>query len=143
MLNDFRMSFLGSSPGYSDVIDPATGQSNPQLEFRPLDFIGDGRAYCSCYSTLDKDNLPYAQAGTKPQTYFSICGNFFIGKSHFYRVFSRGEVWDNLLNCKLNDATLDSVMTVDPEGNDPTQSQFLYQRWFFNKYAAMLPHVLR
>jgi hypothetical protein len=143
MLNDFRMSFLGASPGYSDVIDPTTHQPNPNLEFRPLSFIGDGLAYCSCYTTFDKDGLPFAPAGTKPQTYFSVTGCFFIGKSHFYRIFSRGEVWDNLLNSRVNDATIDSVLAVDPDGGSPTQTQFLYQRWFYNRYLAMLPHVQR
>jgi hypothetical protein len=143
MLNDMRMSFLGSSPGYSDVADSTTGMPNPALEFRPLDFDGDGQAYCSCYTTVDKDNLPCAPAGTKPPNYFSLTGNFFIGKSHYYRVFSRGEVWDNLLNHKVDDATLDSVLSVDPEGNDPTQTQFLYQRWFYNRYLGMLPAVKR
>ena len=36
MLNDFRLSFLGASPKYSD-------------SFRPLDFDGDGKAMCSAY----------------------------------------------------------------------------------------------
>jgi hypothetical protein len=138
MLNDFRMSFLGSSPEYSDV------PSNPSLEFRPLDFLGDGMAYCSCYgASADKDNLPCAPVGTKPPSYFTLTGTFFIGKSHFYRVTSRGEVWDNLLNHKMDEATLDSVLCVDPEGTDPTQTQFLYQRWFANRYQAMLPAIKR
>jgi hypothetical protein len=137
LLNDFRMSFMGSSPGYSDVPADTT------KEFRPLDFDGDGNAYCSCYSTVDADGLPFAPAGTKPGNYFTITGNFFVGKSHFYRIFSRGEIWDNLLNIKVNDATLDSVVTVDPEGTDPSQTQFLYQRWFYNRYLAMLPRVQR
>jgi len=137
MLNDFRMSFLGSSPGYSDNPVDAT------KEFRPLDFDGDGKAYCSCYSTLDADGLPYAQSGTKPTNYFTITGTFFMGKSHFYRVFSRGEIWDNLINIKVNDATLDSVLTVDPEGDNPTQTQFLYQRWFYNRFIGTLPRVQR
>jgi len=137
LLNDFRMSFLGSSPAYSDnPVDAAK-------EFRPLDFDGDGMAYCSCYTTLDADGLPYAPAGTKPPAYFTITGNFFIGKSHFYRVFSRGEIWDNLLNMKINDATLDSVLCVDPEGNNPTQTQFLYQRWLYNRFVGTLPRVQR
>ncbi len=49
MLNDFRLSFLGASPKYSDT-------------FRPLDFDGDGKAMCSAYmihpsSTLEERNF--------------------------------------------------------------------------------------
>jgi hypothetical protein len=136
MLNDFRMSLLGCSPGYSDTTDP-------NLEFRPLDFDGDGIVHCSCYPDVDGDHLPLAPAGTKPPAYFTVTGAFFLGKSHYYRVFSRGEVWDNLLNVKVDDATLDSVLAVDPDGTDTTQTQFLYQRWFYNRYLGMLPHVQR
>ncbi len=58
-------------------------------------------------------------------------------------MFSRGEVWDNLLNHKLDAATLDSVISVDPEGNDPSQSQFLFQRWMNDNYQGMLPTIKR
>ncbi len=143
MLNDFRMSFLGSSADYSDGIDPATGQPNPALQFMPLDFDGDGMAYCSCYPTLDNNGLPCAPAGTKPPCYFTITGNLFMGKSHFYRIFTRGEIWDNFLNRKLNGATLDSVIAVDPEGGNPMQTQMLYQRWFYNRYCANISDVQR
>ncbi len=139
LLNDFRMSFFGCSPAYSDV-------ASATQEFRPLDFLGDGMAYCSCYAGSDNDPiypLPCAPPGTKPPTYFTIAGAFFIGKSHYYRVFSRGEVWDNLLNHKLDEATLDSALSVDPEGDDPTQTQFLFQRWMANRYQGMLPAIKR
>ena len=44
LLNDFRMSFLGSSPAYSDP--PAGGGT----QFMPLDFLGnDANLYCSCH----------------------------------------------------------------------------------------------
>ena len=58
-------------------------------------------------------------------------------------LFSRGEVWDNVLNRKTAEATLDSAFCVDPDGTDPTQSQFLYQRWLANRYQAMLTTVKR
>ncbi len=148
LLNDWRMSFLGSCGDYANFIDPATGQHVAANDFMPLDFLGEGRAYCSCYDpTLggmqDVDHMPYALPGTKPPMYFSITGNFWLGKSHYYRVFSRGEVWDNLMNQKIDDATLDSVLAVDPEGNNPLQTQTLYQRWFFNRYQGELPHIRR
>ncbi len=57
MLNDFRMSFFGCSPGYSDVMNPTTNQADVAKEFRPLDFLGDGHAYCSCYPGNDSDPI--------------------------------------------------------------------------------------
>ncbi len=137
LLNDFRMSFFGSSPGYG-----GPGGGGPQ--FMPLDFLGnDPNLYCSCYAGKDADGLPCAPKGTTPPNYFTIAGDFFLGKSHYYRIFSRGEVWDNVLDRKTSEATLDSVFCVDPDGTDPTQSQFLYQRWLANHYPAMLPTVKR
>ncbi len=144
MLNDMRMSFFGSSPEYSDGLDPATGAPNPALEFRPLDFIGDGQVRCSCYpngvAPVESDGR-----GPKPDPsmYFSLTGNFSIGHSHYYRVWSRGEVWDNRLQVKVNEATLDTAIAFDPNGNHPSETQVLYQRWFFNKYLAMLSHIQR
>jgi hypothetical protein len=143
MLNDFRMSFLGSSADYSDGIDPTTGLPNPALQFMPLDFDGDGTVYCSCYPNHDIDGLPCASTGTKPPCYFTVTGNLFMGKSHYYRIFSRGEIWDNFLNCKVDNATLDSVIAVDPEGNNPLQTQMLYQRWWGSHYYANISHVQR
>jgi len=116
---------------------------NPALQFMPLDFDGDGQVYCSCYSTLDADGLPYAAAGTPPPCYFTIDGNFFMGKSHYYRIFSRGEIWDNFLNRKIDSATLDSVIAIDPEGTNPLDSQVLYQRWLYDRYYANITHVQR
>ncbi len=57
-------------------------------------------------------------------------------------MFSRGEVWDNLLNHKLDAATLDSVISVD-RGGDPLRSQFLFQRWMNDNYQGMLPTIKR
>ncbi len=145
LLNDFRMSFLGSSPDYSDGIDPATGSPNPALQFMPLDFVGDGKTYCSCFGThVDKDGLPCADDGSAtPPNYFSIDGNFFMGKSHFYRIWTRGEIWDNFLARKLDSAILESAIAVDPEGNNPLNTQLLCQRWVFDRYNANISHVQR
>ena len=163
VLNDFRMAFFGSSPEYSDYVDPVTHLRDPTQDFRPLDFDGDGQVHCSCYQdptarfqdpasaantgTVPRIN-PWGQAdGTgrgpaiDPTMYFSPSGCFFMGKSHYYRVMTRGELWDNSLNQIVNEATLESVLAVDPEGTDPKQTQTLYQRWHFDRYLGQMPRL--
>jgi hypothetical protein len=154
MLNDMRMSFLGSSPGYSDAA---------ANEFRPLDFDGDGHVECSCYPINPNATaleLKYNTAhwlpavngqGPKPDDsqnshYFSLTGCFFTGKSHYFRIMTRGELWDNVLGKALDNATLESVLSVDPEGNGLSDShshiedsQLLFERWHYNRYRGLLP----
>lgn len=147
MLNDFRMSFFGSSPKYVD--------------FRPLDFDGDGHVACSCYPinpAATADELKYATAhwmpavgngqGPKPadNMFFSITGCLSIGKSHFYRIWSRGEVYDNLLKKPVSQQTLESVLTVDPEaplvpapGRVSPENRLLYKHWLYNDICSELP----
>ncbi len=164
VLNDFRMSFFGSSPEYSDYVDPMTHMRDPSKDFRPLDFDGDGMAHCSCYQDVtacfQDPNPNVTNTGTVPKVnpaepadatgrgpapdptmYFSPSGCFYMGKSHYFRVMTRGELWDNRLNEIVNEATLESVIAVDPEGNNPRSTQTLFQRWHFDRYAGLMPHV--
>lgn len=138
VLNDMRMSFFGAGPGYSET-------------FRPKDFSGDGKVHCSAYarnpaaSLTDEENgvawWQPAAGGDGPVVdhWFSLSGCFFIGKSHYFRVFSRGEVWDNLLQKTVVDQTLETVLCVDPEGTDPGDAKVLYQRWHFSRSTSHLP----
>ena len=171
VLNDFRMSFLGSSPEYSDPVAFPSRTLDPANEFRPLDFDGDGYAACSCYTDpnpllrLDAGEptsvdavIPAAAVvsagrGPKPDhgRYFSLTGNFHMGKSHYFRVWSRGELYDNRSNTPLQEAMLEAVVAADPEAKaysreqDPTgpvrDTQVLYQRWMFDKYAGQLSRI--
>lgn len=176
ILNDFRMSFFGASTEYVD--------------FRPLDFDGDGHVNCSCYdanplasmaekkyrtnrwkpaeangkgpspSTLTSSfdaalmNPPYSypQAdptlGTSP--WFSATGCFYIGKSHYYRIFTRGEVYDNLLMKPVAQQTLETVLTVDPEaprfppaGRISTEQRVLFTQWHYNRSIIDMPLQMR
>jgi hypothetical protein len=167
MLNDYRMSFLGSSPRYPD--------------FRPLDFDGDGCVHCSCYdrrelgdsppATADEQTFrtdrwmpagpggrgpapaPYAKpvpayTGTSP--WFTVSGNFFIGKSHYFRVFVRGEIYDNLLRTPIAQQHLESVLVVDPEGprvpvagRPSAEQRVLFQRWHSSPVVSELPFQAR
>jgi hypothetical protein len=155
IVNDFRLSFLGSHPSYL-------------ANFRPLDFNGDNKIACSGYppnaaaSSMEKDlgiseyvtiagpiASPTTQipAVTQP---FCISGNLFIGKSRFWRVVVRGEVWDNLLKRKVTESTLDSVLCVDPAdetkemtgaASAPTKqysTHVIYQRWHWDKMQGYM-----
>lgn len=140
VLNDFRMSFFGASPQYCD-------------RFRPFDFDNDGKVVCSAYaSSGDAGELAKGidrhssieptvatwgnRRGLAPEHWFSLAGTFFIGKSHHYRILCRGELFDNVVQRPVADATLESVLVVDPEGTDITQSHYLFQRWHHNRYTG-------
>jgi hypothetical protein len=155
MLNDFRMSFLGSSPLYRDPNN--TADTNEQ-NFCPLDFDGDGQVQCSCYPLAGGYHQKAAGAngrGPRPTYWFSLTGAFTIQKSHFYRITARGEVYDTLLKCPASETTLDSALVVDPEYRpayvnsagvivqavaDPTSTHTLYQRFVYDSYNGMLAH---
>ncbi|MBN8524173.1 MAG: hypothetical protein J0M02_02430 [Planctomycetes bacterium] len=154
MLNDWRMSFLGSSPDYFAA-------------FRPLDFDGDGYALCSAYST--SYTFPDAVSPTWPASAvvnpadpllsrqgralnastdhpFSLTGCFVMGKSRYYRVITRGELWDCQLARPVSNATLESVLCVDPNGLSAggklgQDFAVLHQRWYWNSYNALLPSI--
>lgn len=145
VLNDFRMSFFGASPQYVD-------------RFRPFDFDGDGKVMCSCYastgidfdkgldrySTIEPNVTAYGnRRGLTPVNWFSLTGTFYIGKSHYFRILCRGEVFDNVVQKPVSDATLESVLVVDPEGTDISQSHYLFQRWHFNRYTGSLSLIER
>jgi len=170
MLNDFRLSFLGVSPAYRNT-------------FQPLDFDGDHHVHCSAYdinAAATPNEVAYKTARwktddgagrgpvpsalTTPGTdyttgfsnnpWFCATGAFFIGKSHYYRVFVRGEVYDNLLNKPVTTRTLESVMAVDPEAtidpHDPSRpganrpyTETLFQRWHYNDQTSELPRHVR
>jgi hypothetical protein len=122
IINDFRMSFFGASPQYGD-------------DFRVYDLNGDGKAACSCYpsnpgATAKEQNLRIDQYSTSvdpatgialdpvasdpSNTYFSNTGTFLLGKSRFWRILVRGEVWDNVLQTTIDRAQLDTVLCIDP-----------------------------
>lgn len=160
IINDFRMSFFGSSPGYTD--------------FMPLDLNGDAKVACSCYpsvsapptatpaeiATLTReadlgiDQYAAPSTAVDPAKHFSNTGTFMLARSRFWRIFVRGEVWDNLMSTVVTDTLLESVIAVDPvnSANDvgtlpaaqnPQAGQHathtLFQRWHFDKYRGHLP----
>ena len=147
ILNDFRLSFFGSDPAYAAT-------------FRPFDFSGDGKATCSGYAagvtdtanghSLDMGTLHYQAAdfathrGPAVPAPFCITGSFFIGRSHFWDITVRGEVYDNHLKRPISSATLQSTMVIDPtdqaSSGNPGQAyatNVLYQRWFHNRVHSL------
>jgi len=147
MLNDFRMSFLGAGPGYSET-------------FRPLDFDGDGKVMGSCYAqnpaatpeekTFRTDRWKPVDAGhakpgrgPMPDSWFTVTGCFYIGKSHHFRIFCRGEVYDNVLRKPVAQQTVDAVWVADPDGVNPRDSRMIFQRWEYNRSTSELPRQLR
>lgn len=136
VLNDFRMSFFGSSPAY------ATG-------FRPLDFNGDGKVTCSAYDpnlAATPDEIANGTATWKTVAdaaaidhWFSLTGCFFIGRSRHFRVITRGEVWDNLMRTTVAGVTLESVVFLNPDNAGMNRTHIPFQRWHFNRYTGNLP----
>jgi hypothetical protein len=167
IINDMRMSFFGASPYYTD--------------FRVLDLNGDGKAACSVYRNqkaagdpehdlgIDQyttavdangvsDPIPADHRASSPAAedgigrFFSNTGCFYLGKSRFWHIMVRGEVWDNVLGCSINRAQLDSVLCVDPIGaanevgagtKDPAKGQcsthMIYQSWILDGEREFVP----
>jgi hypothetical protein len=148
VLNDMRMSFLGASGDYPD--------------FRPLDFDGDGYAVCSGYTSThptvvlsNGKSIPAASAvagvGPPPNVRFSLTGFLAFDKVRFVRALVRGQVWDELRQQPVDEANLDSVFAVDPDGNAQVlangtvtgleDNATLYMRWLRNLYQKYVPRT--
>jgi hypothetical protein len=142
MLNDFRLTLLGSHPSYT--------------AFRPLDFNGDGRVACSGYAAnpthgpgtmayrchVEQDAPASAGSGPAVATPFSIAGNLKLGRSRFWEVWVRGEVFDNLSKRAVSQATVQTVFVVDPRQAGAAarhqDSHVLYRRWHYNMNKGMM-----
>lgn len=163
VLNDWRMSFFGANPEYTD--------------FKPLDFNGDGYATCSAYDAnalsipsqsvtvpdpavappatisvvLPARSYPSrvasAGVGPAPQIWFSLTGFLAFDKIRYVRALVRGTVWDALRQTPVASTDLDTVIAIDPDGDaaiNPApanatllrDSATLYQHWVRNYYTG-------
>lgn len=134
VLNDWRMSFLGASKGYAD-------------DFRPKDFDGDGKVFCSgylggtaeepitrltCWQLADaagngpgigtrSDDPAYinptASDPAKRLTLFSLTGCLAIARSHQFKLLVRGELFDNLLGKPVAERHSETAVLIDPDNN--------------------------
>jgi hypothetical protein len=132
VVNDMRMSFFGASPNYPD--------------FRPLDLDDDGVIRCSCFI-----NGTAASMSGAAMRRFSLTGYFDFQKSRYYRIFTRGEVYDCLRQAPVASADLETVYHVDPDGEifdlydrrqpgalKPLRTETLFQRWLRNRYGGAI-----
>jgi hypothetical protein len=146
VLNDWRLSFLGSEASYVAA-------------FRPKDFDGDGIVFCSgylggaaadadcgltCWKTADgSGNGPGIAGGLTP---FSVTGCLSITRSHQFKIHVRGELYDNFLDRPVSEQYLESALLVDPDGNvsrsgTPSgleDSTLIMQRPIHNYYHGFL-----
>lgn len=129
VLNDWRLSFLGSGSAYKDA-------------FRPKDFDGDGRVFCSGYlvpSAPDGDcgltcwksafgngdgpgigvqaTDPATADPTQRLTLFSLTGCLTMERSQQYKIRVRGELYDNFIDRAVSEQYLESALLVDPDSN--------------------------
>jgi hypothetical protein len=86
-----------------------------------------------------------AGIGPKPgdERYFSLTGVLHLGKSRYFRIWTRGELFDNVLERPTTEINLDTVLCVDPTGKDPRQSQILYQRWYYDPQSHNMSRAIR
>ena len=166
VLNDWRMSFLGSAKAYAD-------------DFRPKDFDGDGKVFCSgylgtqaadpdtgltCWQDIDpstsgdgpgngtRSGDPGASAD-KRLTIFSLTGCLAFTRSHHYKIVVRGELYDNVIGRAVAEKYLEAALLVDPDNNvvrssDPNvlpsgmgDSTVIMQRPLHNYYRGYLTNT--
>lgn len=98
-------------------------------------------------------------AAYPPDTYFSLTGYFTLEKSRFYRMITRGEVWDEWRRLVVSSVLLETVFMLDPDGDvlrktaakpipiDPAtgkvkdgsgieDSSIIYQRWLKDHFSG-------
>ena len=166
VLNDWRMSFLGSAKAYAD-------------DFRPKDFDGDGKVFCSgyleatatdadtglsCWQAVDPSTVGDgpgngAKAGdpgadpAKRLTIFSLTGCLAFTRSHHYKIVVRGELYDNVIGRPVAEKYIETALLVDPDNNvvrssDPStlpmgmqDSTVIMQRPIHNYYRGYLSNT--
>jgi hypothetical protein len=57
-----------------------------------------------------------------PDTYFSLSGYFVFEKSHFFRLVSRGELWDEWKTRVVDFTNIETALMIDPDGDVYTKA---------------------
>lgn len=176
MLNDYRLSFFGASTRYVDFhpldfdgdgrvmcscygANPAASHEEKLYRtnrWQPAGAQGKGPTPSDLIASFDPVlaaapyNYPVPDPTLVRSPWFCVSGCFFIGKSHYYRIFTRGEVFDRLLLKPVAQQTLDAVLTVDPEaprfppaGRIASEQRFLFKQWLHSNAIVELPLQLR
>lgn len=177
-LNDFRMSFFGASTEYRDFrpldfdgdghVHCSCYDANPAAtaeekryrtsRWKPAGANGRGPSPSGLVAPFDPAlatlpapfNYPTPDPTIGSSPWFSATGCFFIGKSRYYRIFTRGEVYDNLLQKPVAQQTLETVLAVDPEaprfppaGRISSEQRVLFKQWHHNRSVLELPLQMR
>jgi hypothetical protein len=165
MLNDFRLSFFGCDPSYVATFRPldfngdgavncscyAVGRiaTDPTLQALGLDQQSTATGGMGDWDTAINPATGVTASdfvNSYNITPFSLTGRVRIGRSHFWEVQVRGEVFDNVMKRPVTSATLQTVFAIDPTDeagarNNPgaqEASQTLFQRWQFDSYRGLV-----
>lgn len=172
IVNDFRYSFFGSIPSYSASFRPIDFNGDGAVAFsgyRPgrYAYVDTGATDTAVLRTLmqiDQDcpadasgcgdwPTPHAATGevgaaefaTASIDPFCITGNFWIGRSRFWSVLVRGQVFDNQFKRPISQADLETWLVVDPalrseagQAQQQYTTHILWQRWNFNLYKGLM-----
>jgi len=139
------------SPSFHCLLDPWARPYCYQLDGPRL--AGDGTLDASKRLLHIDQYLDGASAAAAPAPNpFCLTGCLRMGKSKFWEVVSRGEVWDNVLKHVISEATLDTALVIDPADEarelDPVpanrrpfaqySSHVRFRRWYFDKYRGLM-----
>lgn len=115
-LNDVRMSLFGT-PALDlngDGIYDAT--------------TNDGTGEVDISATPGTFPAPAASA-PKAQLRFSSTGRLYLGQARYWRVFVKGQLWDRRGDRLVDEAALEQVFVIDPDGNgNLSDSHVLFSR---------------
>ncbi len=168
IVNDFRFSMFGSHPSYTKDFRPldlngdgavafsgyraasfAAPTEDPVRQAMLVDEDGPADANGAGPWASDGDGngeISSAEFATGQIDPFCMLGNLWIGRSRFWNVMVRGELYDNLAKQSVGQSTLETTLIVDPtqeaeRNNKPERAyatQVLFQHWYFNKYQGLM-----
>ena len=130
--------YLGTGSGkllFDSSLDPSVTESdiNIKMTFYSLDrwepVVG-----------LPKFGRGPTRGSSAMPNFFSVAGVMLLRKSHFFRVWTRGELWDDLVQKPVAQVDMDSAVCVDPNGNGNHADDLtvLYQKQWVSRYNAQL-----
>jgi hypothetical protein len=137
----FPAAVLPSPPSASDPYRPTWAALSRVMEHRlndvrmslfgtpALDLNGDRIIDAT---TNDGTGVVTSEAigNSAAQLRFSSTGRLYLGQNRYWRVFINSELWDRRGDTLAEEATLEQVIVVDPDGNgDLSDSHVLFSRW--------------
>jgi len=133
--------YLGTGSGpllFDSTLDPSAtkGYIDSRMTFYSLDRWEPVDAS----STAKQGRGPTRAPGSTYPNFFSVAGVMLLRKSHFFRVWTRGELWDDLVQKPVAQVDMDSAVCVDPNGNGTQADDLtvLYQKQWVSRYNAQL-----